>query len=81
MIQENTSSATSDQSFVRRPICLCAICGTDVFVGDDLVEKKVYKCGDLSYISIWHRQCERNRAQTEIVSRPVGPCEGVTPTS
>ena len=54
---ENVSEA-SMEPIVRRPICLCSVCGADVFIGDDLIENKVYKCGELSYISLTHRECE-----------------------
>ena len=38
-------------------ICACAVCRQDVLEGQDLVDNFVYKCGELHYIELAHKQC------------------------
>ena len=40
-----------------KEICLCTICREMLFEGDDLVDQKVFKNGELSYISLAHAEC------------------------
>jgi hypothetical protein len=38
-------------------ICACAICRKDIFKGQPMVDQFIYKCGELSYISLAHKEC------------------------
>mgnify|MGYP003134525319 CR=1 FL=1 len=38
-------------------ICACAVCRQDVLEGQDLVDNFVYKCGELAYIELAHKEC------------------------
>jgi hypothetical protein len=44
----------------------CAECGKDIILGvtnpETLVDRKVYKCGELAYIEIVHKSCDGFRA-------------------
>lgn len=44
----------------------CAECGKDIILGetdpDTLVDHPVFKCGELAYIEIVHKSCDRFRA-------------------
>jgi len=41
----------------RNEICACAACDRPMFEGDDMVQRPVIKCGELSYIELAHRAC------------------------
>lgn len=38
-------------------ICLCAFCRKMLYEGDEMAQHPVYKCGELSYVSLAHKEC------------------------
>lgn len=42
-------------------VCLCAICQKGIMESQlgtgKIVDQKIYKCGELSYIELAHREC------------------------
>ena len=38
-------------------ICACAVCRKDIFKGQPMVDQFIYKCGELSYIELAHKEC------------------------
>lgn len=60
---------------VRTEICLCAICREMLFEGDELVDQRVYKCGELSYINLAHAECAPEWAPEENPVRDELECE------
>ena len=46
-------------------ICSCAVCGKDLIQGDHLADGKVYKMGELSYISLAHVACVKGLPNTD----------------
>ena len=49
----------------RKEICLCSICQEMLYEGDKLVDNKVFKSGELSYIELAHEACAPEWAEED----------------
>lgn len=38
-------------------ICSCDVCRKDIVEGQPMADHKVFKCGELSYIALAHKEC------------------------
>lgn len=44
-------------------VCACCVCRKDILEGQDIVDNEVYKCGELHYIELAHKNCAPEMAQ------------------
>jgi hypothetical protein len=51
------SSATPAGEWIERHLVCCNICGQRLLTGQPVVDKHVYKGGELSYIALAHERC------------------------
>lgn len=56
VVRENATN-TAIVSFGPRVVCACDVCRRDIYDGDAMADHKVFKCGELSYIALAHKDC------------------------